>query len=526
MKIKLGEDLLIDSESRQVYKGTESLNLPDLSFRLLMALVECAPETVSKDALIEKVWRGRVVSEETLKQRISRLRTLLQDDPNAPQFIASIRGEGYRLVATTQEITEREQHNKTSVTQLLRTRSIWLALVVALFTAGAVMLSNQESTKPASQTITAQDHINTAILYYRRYLAKDNLIAQQFFNKALLLEPNNIDAHAGLANAYSQSYLQFGGDYSQSQLAAEHAKTATEINADNAGAFKALGLAYLAQGKYYLALEANQQASVIDPAWAAPINNSAELQSELGNQIAAFQLIQQAIALDVKDPIPYAQLGVIYQSLSLNEQAQEAYQYCLSLKPDYLFAQQHLVKFWMSVNNYSSAQSMLDTIFSNYPDNKDALYLQGLLYLIQNQSEQAKQAFTASTNDHVLGIKILANLRLAILIKDDTQIIKISNAIQDRIEQGDLRSGLYYGQALIATYNKNYQKALIALQTAVISGFSQLWLIKQDPQLQALLAQDKAKNIGLIETINKAEQKQASMATQVQNLMHLDQADK
>ena len=173
--------------------------------------------------------------------------------------------------------------------------------------------------------------------------------------------------------------MQFGGSYSKSQLAVEYAKKATEIDSNNAGAFKALGLAYLAQGKYPLALEANQQASIIDPKWAAPINNSAELQSELGNQVAAYQLIQQAIALDVKDPIPYAQLGVIYQALSLNEKAQEAYQYCLSLKPDYLFAQLHMVNFWISINNYSSAQSMLDSIFSSYPNNKDALYLQGLL---------------------------------------------------------------------------------------------------------------------------------------------------
>ena len=70
-------DLLLDSGRHQVSRAGEVLKLPKLSYRLLLALVEAAPNVVSHDELVERVWDGRVVSPETVIQRVKLLRQVL-----------------------------------------------------------------------------------------------------------------------------------------------------------------------------------------------------------------------------------------------------------------------------------------------------------------------------------------------------------------------------------------------------------------------------------------------------------------
>jgi TolB-like protein/DNA-binding winged helix-turn-helix (wHTH) protein/Tfp pilus assembly protein PilF len=94
-KLKMGS-LVIDRQTRTVSSGDQILDLPDLSWRLLEALIRHAPNRVTKDQLIEEVWQGTVVSDETLTQRIKLLRKALPDD-DKQRYIISIRNQGYRL---------------------------------------------------------------------------------------------------------------------------------------------------------------------------------------------------------------------------------------------------------------------------------------------------------------------------------------------------------------------------------------------------------------------------------------------
>ena len=143
----------------------------------------------------------------------------------------------------------------------------------------------------------------------------------------------------------------------------------------------------------------------------------------------------------------------------------------------------------------------------------------GYSHLIQNKPILAKQSFTTATEETEFSSKIMADLRLAILRQDKVLLRKVSNEIQHRIEQGDLWSGLNYGQALIATYNSEYPQAIIALQSAIIGGFTQFWLIEQDPQLQKLIQQNTPQILKLKQIIQKAKQKQASVAAQVKTIV-------
>ncbi|HEV2701296.1 MAG TPA: winged helix-turn-helix domain-containing protein [Steroidobacteraceae bacterium] len=93
-------DLLIDTRLRQVIRNGVDLGITGLSFDLLLTLARAAPNLVSTDALMAGVWKGVVVSPETVTQRVKMLRKALGDKADAPRYIAVLRGHGYRMLAS------------------------------------------------------------------------------------------------------------------------------------------------------------------------------------------------------------------------------------------------------------------------------------------------------------------------------------------------------------------------------------------------------------------------------------------
>ena len=91
-------DLVLDVGSRRVARDGQEIELPKLSFDLLSALVTAAPDALSIDQLIERVWNGSIVSSATVAKRVELLRHALSDDSQNPRYIGLIRGHGYRLI--------------------------------------------------------------------------------------------------------------------------------------------------------------------------------------------------------------------------------------------------------------------------------------------------------------------------------------------------------------------------------------------------------------------------------------------
>lgn len=67
--------------------------------QVLVCLAAQAGEVVTRDDLLETVWAGTYVTNVTLTRCVSELRKVLDDDPQAPQYIETIRKAGYRLIA-------------------------------------------------------------------------------------------------------------------------------------------------------------------------------------------------------------------------------------------------------------------------------------------------------------------------------------------------------------------------------------------------------------------------------------------
>ena len=92
-------DLRVEVGQQRVTRAGIEIALPFLSFELFMALVRVAPNFLSNDLLMARVWPGQIVTPETVTKRVNVLRVALGDSAKEPRYIAGVRGRGYRLVA-------------------------------------------------------------------------------------------------------------------------------------------------------------------------------------------------------------------------------------------------------------------------------------------------------------------------------------------------------------------------------------------------------------------------------------------
>lgn len=90
----------VDPKSGQITRDGESLRVDDRSMRLLVCLAEHAGRTVTIDHLLDEVWAGTVVSQDSVYQAVTSLRRLLGDNRREPTYIATVPRQGYRLVAS------------------------------------------------------------------------------------------------------------------------------------------------------------------------------------------------------------------------------------------------------------------------------------------------------------------------------------------------------------------------------------------------------------------------------------------
>jgi DNA-binding response OmpR family regulator len=92
-------DVLVDTVKGTATKNGKDLFLSALEYRLLLVFINNRGAVMTRTKLLESIWdiAGEFVNDNTLTVYIKRLREKIEDDPQNPTIIKTVRGMGYRV---------------------------------------------------------------------------------------------------------------------------------------------------------------------------------------------------------------------------------------------------------------------------------------------------------------------------------------------------------------------------------------------------------------------------------------------
>jgi DNA-binding winged helix-turn-helix (wHTH) protein/Tfp pilus assembly protein PilF len=368
-----------DLHGRILSKSGRRVHLQEQPFQVLALLLERPGELVTREELQAELWPSDTFVEfdAGLNNAIKKLRSALGDTADNPRFIETVPRRGYRFVAPVRpNSAERDNQpddqstrrtpagtigelNRSAKTPPSRFVSRRFALVscgvllilalLALRTDGIARLFHTPSAgrmssgvdfrSGSTQPITprAQEEYLEARRYFRLRTAESIAKAVEHFNQAISIEPNYVQAYAGLANSYvvlpMLSSLPREGSY---QKAREAAEKALRMDDD-------LAEAHLAQAEVRLysdwdfsgAEKEFQRALQLDKNYAQAHQWYAEFLSLRARHDEAIAEIQQAQRLDPSSMILYHQAGQTFQSARNYDEALQQYKRALQIQPGY-----------------------------------------------------------------------------------------------------------------------------------------------------------------------------------------------
>ena len=99
-KSKVVGPIRVDVDSRRAYLRDQQLSLTATEFRLLELFLSSPGRVFSREQLLNAIWgEGYHVSPRNVDVHIRRLRERIEDTPDDPQWIQTVRGFGYRFEA-------------------------------------------------------------------------------------------------------------------------------------------------------------------------------------------------------------------------------------------------------------------------------------------------------------------------------------------------------------------------------------------------------------------------------------------
>ncbi len=88
--------IMLDCDRHELVIGNQTVYLTPKEFEVLRFLTRHAGKVLSTDAILTRVWGPEWIGEPDLvKQYIYRLRQKIEPDPGSPQYLHTVRGEGY-----------------------------------------------------------------------------------------------------------------------------------------------------------------------------------------------------------------------------------------------------------------------------------------------------------------------------------------------------------------------------------------------------------------------------------------------
>ncbi|MBI1740024.1 MAG: winged helix-turn-helix transcriptional regulator [Acidobacteriales bacterium] len=102
------DDFLLDFGRFQLSRRGRPLKLEGLPLQLLMFLIEKQGQLVTREQIADALWGKDVFVdvEQGINTAIRKIRMVLEDNSEQPQYLQTVVGRGYRFIARTSAETE------------------------------------------------------------------------------------------------------------------------------------------------------------------------------------------------------------------------------------------------------------------------------------------------------------------------------------------------------------------------------------------------------------------------------------
>jgi len=249
-------DVVLDPGRRELTRHGQSIELGRLTYSLLLELVRSAPNVVTHDELVQRLWRGRTTSPETVTQRVKLLRDALGDDADQPRYVGLVRGHGYRLIPAVETLGS-PQADKTdpviepSGGRRRRLPYLGFALLCVIVTTTGLAFCHSYGTGDQQARIAhAPTDSRDAYALYLGALSQDDAPAIGMLEESIRRDEDFALAHGALALRYALSLINSTNGPAQTpvrraevdELVRAHARRAIDLNADSPDAYTALGV--------------------------------------------------------------------------------------------------------------------------------------------------------------------------------------------------------------------------------------------------------------------------------------------
>lgn len=487
------KDLFIDTESRVVRRNNADIKLPDLSFDVLVALVDSAPEPIGTETFSKEVWGSAHVSDETVAQRITLLRKAIGDNPKKPQYIRTVRGLGYAIVGSIERVAPLSEPRLFKAASI-RNGIIAAGLLIVVSTSTYFINSaGMDSVNVKSSEVKPESSNNILIDRAQAQLnlhqATETSRAIDMLREALLLEPDRFDARLTLSFALSTKATKFGGSAIERREAETIARALTTERPDSSNAWSALAYALSSQGRLDESLSAYQVASHLDPGNAPAVSSLAHLHLLRGELHQALLLEQQAKKAGGSSR--YAEIQIA-QSLELIEHpaAKTWQQKALSLNPGQVVVISEVARSYLRKGDPKAALAILAETNGADQLAPQILQLRGRAEYTLGETSEARKHFEAAGDWGQYELAAISALQGDLSLM---QQISMSNKHEDLENDPTAITRILLAEIFAAAGRES--EALQLISDAVQLGWRDANWLNHSPFVGSLMTSEKGQQI-------------------------------
>ena len=460
-------------------------HLPPKAMAVLISLAEVAPEPLTRESLIDRVWVERCVSDEVLTHAITELRHALDDSPSNPEYIQTIPKRGYCLLANARPIGESVRPGVGNDRGPAVQRPV---------SRGFVSIQRN----PVSSVLVVGGFVSVlaALYYIHDELDGESLVPSR---ETGIRVPVQVPSPPGEQHAPEHSeaselllraeFLERQATPENTRLAETLLEEAVSIDSTYARAWALLGRVYYRQTGLFrsrpvregseLARQAIWRALIINPKYGpahadlALINMTSDFDFD-----KAQRHLRQAQDLSPTDPQVLRVAAKMEMTHDHVDHAIDLLERWVRLEPHSCMAHMELGQAYYFARRPDDAESELETSLTINPDLVRSRYLLGLTRLVTH-SEELALATMAEESDE--GLR-MAGLALARFAMDDRNS---SNEALDRIRHSESKTR-HYAVAVAYAFRGQHDDAIDWLELAYEHRDGDLVFLVVDPLLEDL----------------------------------------